>query len=270
MNPYYWLTIQGMEPGMNEVKLNELIRIGQLLRYIEDYAEGCFATWMKGVRGKKIGLIDSLTLIRETIDELGICPGTSKEIQKFIDKTEKKYPAAESDLSPEDRKLLQEYRNLWYDRIINESKNLNVVLLNNEYSLNPALLIKGAEHFFNENIWKKLTKTTQRDLDEATRCILFELPTPAGILALRATESVLRRYYKRKTNNAITGFIDWKTIIDHLRNTNADTTLLGHLDYLRYNLRNRLNHPDAILAQKEAENIFPMIVTSVEAMIKDF
>jgi len=254
---------------MNDIKLNKLIKIGHLIKYIEDYCTGMYRTWVKGKRGTQMGLLDSLMRIKETIDELSICSKTSKEIQEYIEKIESKYDP-DGDISSSDRLFLKEKINLWHDRINNESEVLNVVLLNHKYSLNPELLINGAENFFNINIWKKLTNSTKRDLDETTRCILFEIPTPAGILALRATESVLRRYYKSKTRQTLAGFIDWNTIIKKLHNTSADKTLLGHLDYLRNNLRNKLNHPDAVLTQKEAENIFPMIITSIEAMIGDF
>ena len=254
---------------MDYIKLDKLIKIGFVLRYIEDYSKGYYGTWVKGERGTRVGLLDSLRGIKGIIDELGICSKTSNEIREYVEKIEREYKP-DSDLSSQDRAFLKEMVYVWYDRVINESEVLNVVLLNHKYSLNPELLITGAEKFFNVDIWKKLTNSTKRDLDEATRCILFEIPTPAGILALRATESVLRRYYEKKTNQVLTGFINWDTIIKELRNTSADKTLLGHLDYLRNNLRNKLNHPDAILAQKEAENIFPMIITSIEAMIKDF
>ena len=254
---------------MKNIKLNRLIRIGQLLRYIEDYSEGFYRTWVKGERGTKIGLIDSLIKVKETIDELDISKKTSEEIQQYISKIEKKYKPG-SDLSGEDKKLLKERIKLWYDRIINESEELNVILLNSKYTLNHELLINGAKDFFKDSVWKKLTKSTQADLNECCKCLLFELPTPGGFLALRATESVLRRYYKRKTGRVINGHIDWKAILNQLKSTNVDDTLLGHLDYLRNNLRNKLSHPDAFLTQKEAENIFPMIVISIESLIKDF
>jgi hypothetical protein len=79
----------------------------------------------------------------------------------------------------------------------------------------------------------------------------------------------LRKYYKKKTRKGLTDFVNWNDMISQLKNTNADNMLLGHLDYLRKNLRNKLSHPDAVLSQKDAENIFPMIVTTIETIIAD-
>ncbi len=132
------------------------------------------------------------------------------------------------------------------------------------------MLIQGAEKFFSKDIWGELVPEAKSDLDECCKCILFELPTSAGFIALRGTESVLRIYYNKKTGKTLTRFLNWNDILKELKTTNADKKLLGHLDYLRNNLRNKLSHPDSFLSQKEAENIFPMIVLTIETMVKDF
>lgn len=213
-------------------------------------------------------MLDSLQKAKKIIEELNLSQKTCEEIDDFIDKLEKKY-GPEDNLDKDDKELFKTRIIKWEDRVLNSSEKLNVLLLNNVYSLNPELLINGAENFFSKSVWKQLSSTTIKDLNECCKCILFELPTSAGFIALRATESVLREYYTNKTTKQLDKFLDWKTILEELKSTNADKNLLGHLDYLRNNLRNKLSHPDAFLEQKESENIFPMIVTSIEAMQKD-
>ncbi|MCP8322859.1 MAG: hypothetical protein L6N96_01585, partial [Candidatus Methylarchaceae archaeon HK02M2] len=200
-----------------------------------------------------------------------ICPTTSKDIQDFIKKIEKNYDLSkpDSDLSKEDKQHLLDISTFWLDRLIEKSEKLDAVLLDNKYTLNPELLKKGAVSFLPRSVWRKLTIFTRMDLNESCKCILFELPTSGGYHALRATECVLREYYEKKTGKAIKGFIDWKKILDELEKI-ADSSLLGHLDYLRENLRNKLSHPEAFLSQKEAEKILPMIFHSIETMVKDF
>tara|TARA_Y100000310_G_scaffold341966_1_gene443114 strand:- start:3499 stop:4269 length:771 start_codon:yes stop_codon:yes gene_type:complete len=254
---------------MKKIELNKILLLGSDFRYFEDFSQGFYMTTIKGKPNIGSSLLDCLIRGNKIINELNLCPNTSREIQEFTDKIEKEYDEKASDLNSKDKEKLEHNIKLWYDRIKNSSKNLNIILLDNKYLLNPDFLLTRAVNFFKNSTWKKLTKITKRDLEESCKCILFELPTSAGILALRACESVLREYYKKKTDTILTGFIDWKTILDQLNNTNSDKTILGHLDYLRKNLRNKLNHPDAVLLQKEAENIFSMIITTIETMVSD-
>lgn len=253
---------------MENIELKKLISLGHSFRYWTDYSEGFYKTWLRGNKGEQHGLLDNLQKAKNTIEELNLSQRTCEEIDEFINHLDEKY-GAEDNLDENDKEFLKNRTIKWEDRILNNSEKLNVILLNNVYSLNPELLIKGAENFFSKSVWKQLSTSTTKDLNECCRCIMFELPTSAGFIALRATESVLREYYSNKTTKHLEKFIDWKTILDELKSTNADKNLLGHLDYLRNNLRNKLSHPDAFLEQKEAENIFPMIVTSIEAMQKD-
>lgn len=89
------------------------------------------------------------------------------------------------------------------------------------------------------------------------------------MLSLRATESELRSFYERKTKKRIDTFLNWGTIIKDLKTKAKDESLIGHLDYLRIHLRNKLSHPDAVLEQGEAENVFAMIVITITQMTKN-
>lgn len=253
---------------MKAIILQNLIWLGQALKSMELLCKFHQNLQIKGESFLGLGVTNALLNIKQYIDDLEISPETSKEINEIVDTFDKRYKPHQI-LSIGDKKILEKRSNIWYDRISNESKKIETILLDYNYSLNLSLLKSGSEAFFNEKIWKKLTKSTKKDLDESCKCILFELPTSAGFLALRATESVLRKYYKKKTNKSLTGFINWNDMIKELKSTNADKTLLGHLDYLRKNLRNKLSHPNSHLSQRDAENIFLMIITSIEAMMKD-
>lgn len=253
---------------MIHVKLNRLISLGLNLRYWQDYSEGHYETWLKGEKKTQVGLLDSMNNAIETLNELNICKKTAKEIEEFVGNIDKKY-SHNSLLDADDKNLLSIQSALWYDRIKNDLENLNVMFADYKYLLNLELLIEGAKDFFRTSVWRKLKRDAKKDLNECCKCILFELPTSAGIMALRATESVLRNYYKAKTSNSVATINNWNQILQQLRATSADKSLLGHLDYLRKNLRNTLAHPEAVLSQKDAENIFPMIVTTIEAMIQD-
>lgn len=181
---------------MKKVNFAGLIRLGTLLRYIDDYTEGLYGTWLTGKRGVQIGLLNSLEEIKEIIDELSLSPRTSEEVFGFINKIKEKYKDEDS-LSKEDKEILGTFVHRWIDRLITNPEENIAILLDYDYSINPKLLT-NVNKFFSSDIWDKLDKETKDDLEICTKCIMFELPTPAGILALRATESVLRTYYEKK------------------------------------------------------------------------
>lgn len=253
---------------MKEIKLGNFIRLGVNLRYFEDLRDGRYSTNIKKAIGSGIGLRDSLIQEERIIKDLGLCNSTLKEIEEILRRIENGKYEKFDNLNLNDRTYFNDVVVHWYDRLKTKANDFNVVILDNNYTLNPTCLKGGAKEFFSESIWNKLPKLVKRDIDESCRCLLFELPTPSGILALRATEEVLRKFYQKKTNQTPPANMNWYRIICALRRTNTDQTLLGHLDYLRKGLRNKLNHPDAVLNQKEAENIFSMIINSIETMVK--
>lgn len=63
------------------------------------------------------------------------------------------------------------------------------------------LLVNKAEANLQEEAIKSgaIPDNAKKDFREAGRCLAFELPTAAGFHTMRATESVLRKYYKLAT-----------------------------------------------------------------------
>ena len=130
--------------------------------------------------------------------------------------------------------------------------------------------MNGANEFFPSKICKKLLKISKNDLDEAAKCILCQIPTASSMIALRATEDVLRGYYKFKTKKKPERN-GWKDIIDELLKKDSNgklvhdvnKSLMQHLDYIRENKRNVAEHPDKIFSQREAEGIFLLVIHTI-------
>jgi hypothetical protein len=58
-----------------------------------------------------------------------------------------------------------------------------------------AALIANAENALVAEVIAAISEHAKRDLNEAGRCLAFELPTASGYHGLRAVEKVLREYY---------------------------------------------------------------------------
>ena len=95
----------------------------------------------------------------------------------------------------------------------------------------------------------------KNDLDDGCRCISLQAWTPAGMISMRAIESVLRNYYQKETSNDPTGKM-WGPMLTELKNIQStDQKLIGYFEYLK-DIRNTLQHPESRLSQFESEEVF--------------
>lgn len=259
---------------MKKANLNKAIILGWNLHWMTTQSNNQSEILIKKINGRLdegIGLIDGLELMKETLIEFNFTDTiTINEIEKLINKLYSSNYLEYSVLQSDDKQTLNRLVNLWIDRVRNNARSIECYVLDDDYTLNRNKLLLGAKSFFEESIWNKMQDITKRDLEEALKCVLCKLPTSAGILSLRATEAELRQYYSRHLNKDISDNtnINWGGIISEFKKNNINQSLIGHLDYLRNNLRNKLSHPDSVLDQREAENIFSMIVTTITEMIK--
>ncbi|MGB3479870.1 MAG: hypothetical protein WBB67_12005 [bacterium] len=164
----------------------------------------------------------------------------------------------------------------WSDYIHRELSNISILKLQTNGILNPARLLKGAQKFFQTEIWARLMPTAQEDLHDAAKSLLCGLATPSVMISLRAVEGVLRQYYLYKTKKDA-GRKNWKAILDELLIENGEgnpkysvnKTLLGLLDYIRENERNVAEHPDKRFKQDEAEGIFSEVIKTISEIYRD-
>lgn len=106
----------------------------------------------------------------------------------------------------------------------------------------------------------RLTDLEASCLEDARKCVLVGIPTPAEFMCVRCAESILRRWYKWKTNKAIEKK-GWGRILDELAEEYGKEypSQLQLLKYLK-ETRDRLAHPDKISSQSDAEHTFSMIL----------
>jgi hypothetical protein len=99
--------------------------------------------------------------------------------------------------------------------------------------LSMPLLVNKAEVNLPEDALPVIPDCARKDIREAGRCLAFEVPTAAGYHSMRATEAVLRVYYKLLTGKN-TERIDWGTCTAELKKvTGANAKVVLVLDQIR-------------------------------------
>ncbi len=129
-------------------------------------------------------------------------------------------------------------------------------------------LIENAENVFSEPIRNQLDQQTRTDINEAGKCIAFDLSTAAAFHVWRSVERELRRYFEDWTGGSA-GTEDWATLLNLLRKTKADAKTLAVLDHLRALHRNPSMHPENHLTPDEAVSLFGLANSAISAMVID-
>ena len=138
--------------------------------------------------------------------------------------------------------------------------------------INPKNLIKGVGSFLSEECLSSLNRIEKRDLLDACGCILVGSPTAAEHIALRAAESLLRRWYKYKTGTELE-YKTWGLVLDKLVKEYPEETKrpteLGSLGYLKQR-RDEVAHPERISTSTEADATLMTVFSLVERLTPIF
>lgn len=126
------------------------------------------------------------------------------------------------------------------------------------------LLASGAKGLFrDEKIVNELPSMVRDDLEDAVRCLAYNIPTASVMIALRATEGMLRHaqtiLFRTKTLEAPQSSSSWAKLQEDVsaglaRTGVAMLELEGYLNFMR-TIRNQAEHPDKRFNIKEAEDV---------------
>lgn len=153
----------------------------------------------------------------------------------------------------------------WIGRLDKISKRW--IVNSPETQLDISKLTLGGEAFFEDGEWKVLSKLEQRGLNEAAKSLLVDNFTASEFMALRTIESVLRRWYKKKTGSSL-GNVKWGNVLDKLdrifpeKNRPTEISALLHLK----RRRNAIAHPDVISRESDASVTFIYVINVCKAM----
>jgi len=130
-------------------------------------------------------------------------------------------------------------------------------------------LIDHAEIIFSENIRSVLPADATRDIQQAGRCIAFDVPTAAAFHILRAIEAVILEYLKIKSVGTVKPKQrTWAAYLDSLRELGADETIIEEIDQIREKYRNPIMHPEDVVSLDGALALFGKAQFVIYAMIE--
>jgi len=172
--------------------------------------------------------------------------------------------------SKEDCASLNTSVNQWYGRL-DEIKKRWFIGVPKTTSLDVSKLSSGARSFFEEDEWSSLTELEQHGLNEAATSLLVNNFTSSEFMALRSLESVLRRWYERKTNKPIEEIKQFEIfgMLDEEFPDKGRPKEISALFHLK-NRRNAIAHPEVISTVEDANATFIYTISTCKAVNKLF
>lgn len=153
-----------------------------------------------------------------------------------------------------------------------ECQVLDTYFVSKKGAYSTADLVEHAHFQIPANVRGSLPQQTKADLDQAGKCIAFDLPTAAAFHLLRGTEAVLREYYDRVvpgTKKAPTKMRNWGVYIKLLKDHNAENKITSLLDHLRDAYRNPVLHPEENYTDERAQVLFGVCVSAIVMMSEE-
>ena len=134
----------------------------------------------------------------------------------------------------------------------------------------PEKLIRGLTGFLEEDLIKLLTNQEQGDLLEACNCILVGSNTAAEFMSLRAAESLLRKWYEKRTYQNLERK-PWGFVLDRLTEAYPERKRPNEIALLAYlkQRRDEIAHPQRSSTPQEAEATLLTVFSMIQAL-KDY
>ncbi|MCP8323132.1 MAG: hypothetical protein L6N96_03005 [Candidatus Methylarchaceae archaeon HK02M2] len=187
------------------------------------------------------------------------------EAQGFLSSFGRKYKDKSKKIEDDDVGWLQTTIQIWYGRITEISKKW--ILCLPQTQLDISKLSSGAKPFFKEEEWNVLTELEKQGMNEAATSFIGNNFTASEFMALRTVESILRRWYEKKTGNKI-GKVIWGKVLDKIEKEFPEKKRpieISALFHLRRR-RNAIAHPEAISNESDASVTFIYVIDVCKAV----
>jgi hypothetical protein len=156
-----------------------------------------------------------------------------------------------------------------------EAVGLDVYAVTQKAGYSTDTLVQHGEEIIPEEIRDYMPEYALKELHEAGRCLVFDLPTAAGFHMMRSVESVLHSYWDvisgGKPRPTLQNGADapMGTYINQVENEGADKIVTGVLKQIKDLHRNPLMHPDAVLNINEAIVLLGVVSSAIMAMAEE-
>lgn len=203
----------------------------------------------------------------------------SQEVVKTIDAI---VPQDITKMLEEDQtKMVPEYK---LGMVQDAIKNLETVMSNDMPGISSYVvtqkgiyrtedLIDRTEMHFPIDIQNALPTQAKKDLQEAGKCLAFEVPTACTFHLWRSVESVMKAYYVKlsggKTFDDDKINRNWGAYVKALNDKGADSNITKFLDHLREEYRNPQTHPEEMVGINEAMGLFSVATSAILQMVSE-
>ena len=130
-------------------------------------------------------------------------------------------------------------------------------------------LLNEVSTLLRPGVFERLPDVARLDLSEAGRCIAFERPTAAAFHILRATEAVLRSFYRFLVRKKRIKSDLWGPLVADMRTRrklHVHAELLNHLDHIRHAFRNPTQHPEKVYDIHEVQELWNLCIDAINRM----
>lgn len=152
-----------------------------------------------------------------------------------------------------------------------EQHNLSVFTILPKGIYETRALIEEAEKKFPPRVLKVLPwPQAIVDLNQAGRCLAFEIPTACAFHTCRATEAIMLHYYELLAGKPWPfSRRDWNIYNEHLAKEGAPPKITRRLDEIREFDRNPYIHPDQNVTLDEAPILFELCTGVIFQMARE-
>jgi len=187
------------------------------------------------------------------------------EAWKELSSLSRRYKDRNKPLKDNDNDWLKSLVQQWHGRIDEISKKW--VLELPQTQLDVGKLASGARLFFSEEEWDVLTDFEKQGLNESATSLLGNNFTASEFMSLRTVESILRRWYERRTGSVI-GKVSWGKVLDKLEEDFPESNRPLEISALFHfrRRRNAIAHPDVISSETDANVTFIYVVQVCKAV----
>lgn len=127
-------------------------------------------------------------------------------------------------------------------------------------------LIEHAEKMIPEKTRNLLSPNVIKDVQEAGRCLAFDLPTASGFHMLRAIELVMLELLKHARASGEERPRNWGFYIDKFEKSGIPKKITAMLRDIKVLYRNPTAHPEDTLEEEEATTLFALGVSAIQQM----
>jgi hypothetical protein len=260
---------------VNEYEMYELATFVHPLTILDDdtkYSQCWWSLWgARQVLNDTFNVRRPLSFSKPAADALHIAINAFLP-SKFEDAIAK-FPTAEK---PEDPSVgwlghsIREAAKNFETVLAAETKAMDTYLVSQKGSYKTSDLIARAHIALPATIIPEVPEQCIVDFNEAGKCIAFDVATGAAFHLMRATETVIRKYYKvvvgkepkQKMRN-------WGAYIGNLKECNAEQKVTDLLEHIRVAYRNPILHPEENFTPEKSLVLFGISVSAISLMVEE-